>query len=129
MISAHYFFLGRTTAGIIVLFSVLRFITCYFTIDKKFMYLFLTLNTIALIFTYKDAYDLIVYVGVGTIIIGNFQNNDKNMRKIMMIGTSLVIVYNVIVFSPMGVLAESLFLTSNIIGYYRHYIRKKLRKK
>jgi hypothetical protein len=46
------------------------------------------------------------------------------MRKQMMMGTSLVIFYNVFIFSPMGIIAESVFLIGNITGYYRHYIRK-----
>lgn len=128
LISAHYFLLSRVAAGIIVFFSVLRFITCYFTTDKKYLYIFILLNTLALIFTYKDAYDLIVYMGIVIFIIGNFQKDNKRMRKIMMVGTSLVIIYNLLIFSPMGIIAESSFLLSNLIGYYRHYIRKKKRK-
>ena len=47
------------------------------------------------------------------------------MRKLMMAGTSLAIIYNIIIFSPMGAIVEGSFLASNIIGYYRYYIRKK----
>lgn len=45
------------------------------------------------------------------------------MRKLMMVGTSIVIVYNAIIFSPMGVITEGTFLISGIIWYYRHYIK------
>ncbi len=123
LISAHYFLLGKITAGIIVFFSVLRFITCMFTTDKKYLIIFLILNTFALIFTYTEIYDFIIYIGLFIFIIGNFQKDDKLMRKQMMIGTSLLIIYNAVIFSPMGIIAESAFLLGNIVGYYRLYIK------
>ncbi|MCK5412888.1 MAG: YgjV family protein [Candidatus Pacebacteria bacterium] len=124
LISAHYFLLNKTAAGIIVFFSVLRFITCYFTTKKKYLIIFLILNTIALFATYKEIYDIIIYIGLFIFIIGNFQEDNRKMRKIMMLGTSIIILYNFIIFSPMGVIAEGSFLLSNFIGYYRFYLKK-----
>ncbi|MBR9706161.1 YgjV family protein [Candidatus Pacearchaeota archaeon] len=129
LISAHYFLLGKITAGIIVFFSALRFITCMFTTNKKYLVIFLVLNTLTLIFTYTEIYDFLIYIGLFIFIIGNFQKNDKLMRKQMMIGTSLIILYNLVIFSPMGIIAESSFLIGNFVGYYRHYIKKTSKKK
>jgi len=123
LISAHYFLLGKIAAGVIVSISVLRFITCYFTTNKKYLFIFIALNTISLFFTYKNPTDLIIYIGLIIFIIGNFQENNKLMRKLMMGGTSIIVLYNAIIFSPMGVIAEGSFLLSNFIGYYRHYVR------
>ena len=125
LISAHYFLLNKIAAGVIVFISVLRFITCYFTTNKKFLFIFIGLNTISLFFTYTEIYDLIIYLGLIVFIIGNFQKNNKLMRKLMMVGTSIIIIYNLIIFTPMGIIAESSFLISNFIGYYRHYIKNK----
>lgn len=124
LISTHYFFLGKMAAGVIVSISVLRFITCYFTTNKKYLYIFILLNTISLFFTYTEIYDLVIYTGLIIFIIGNFQKDNRLMRKLMMVGTSIIILYNIIIFSPMGIIAEGTFLISNFIGYYRHYIRK-----
>ena len=124
LISGHYLLLGKITAGCMVFVSVLRFATCYFTTSKKYLFIFLALNTIIVFITFSEWYDLIIYVGLTIFIIGNFQKNDKLMRKQMMTGTSLIIVYNTLIFSPMGAIAESIFLIGNITGYYRHYIRK-----
>lgn len=129
LISTHYFLLEKITAGIIVFFSVLRFITCMFTTNKKYLILFLILNTLALIFTYSEIYDLAIYIAISVFIVGNFQKSDKRMRKTMMAGTSLAVLYNAIIMSPMGVIAEGSFLIGNFTGYYRHYIRKRSRKK
>ncbi len=121
LISAHYFLLNKVAAGVIVFISVLRFITCYFTTNKKYLFVFIALNTLSLFFTFKDITDLIIYIGLLIFITGNFQKDNRLMRKLMMGGTSIIILYNVIIFSPMGVVGEGLFLISNFIGYYRHY--------
>lgn len=125
LISAHYFLLNKIAAGVIVFISILRFITCYFTTNKKFLFIFIGLNTISLFFTYTEIFDLIIYLGLIVFIIGNFQENNRLMRKLMMVGTSIIIIYNLIIFTPMGIIAESSFLISNFIGYYRHYIKNK----
>lgn len=124
LISTHYFLLNKITAGVIVCISVFRFITCYYTTDKKYMYLFIGLTLTSLIFTYTEIFDLIITVGLIIFIIGNFQKNNKLMRKLMMVGTSIIVIYNIIIFSPMGFIGEGIFLISNFIGYYRHYIKK-----
>ncbi|MDD2515852.1 MAG: YgjV family protein [Candidatus Gracilibacteria bacterium] len=125
LISTHYFLLSKATAGFIVLISVFRFIACYFTTDKRVLILFLILNTLALVLNYKEISDFIIYIGLFVFIIGNFIADNKLMRKVMMIGTSIIIVYNTIIFSPMGAVMEGSFLLSNFIGYYRHYIKVK----
>lgn len=125
LISAHFFLLHKTAAGVIVFLSVLRFITCYFTTNKKYLYIFIVLNTVALFFTYQEIYDVVIYVGIVLMIIGNFQANNKFMRQIMMLGTATIMLYNLIIFSPVGFITEGSFLLSNFIGYYRYYVRKK----
>ena len=124
LISTHYFLLDKTTAWIIVFISVLRFIACYFTTDKKYLYIFLILNTAALIFSYTEISDLIIYIGLFIFIIWNFQTNDKKMRLMMMLWTAIVMSYNIVVFSPMWTIAEWAFLVSHMLGYYRYYLKK-----
>ncbi len=125
LISLHYFFLGLLTAGALVLISVLRFIVCYFTTDKRWLILFIILPTISFYFTYNNLYDIIIYTGLIIFIIGNFQENDKLMRQLMMFGTGIVTIYNIIVFSPMGIIGEGTFFLSGVIAYYRYYIKKR----
>lgn len=124
LISIHYFLLSKVVAGIIILVSVIRYITCYYTTDKKFLYLFLSINTAIFIITYAEIYDTVIYLALLFITVGVFQKNNKWLRKLMMVGTSMLVVYNLIIFSPMAVIVEGSFLASNFIGYYRHYLRK-----
>ena len=124
LISAHYFLLSQLTAGILVFFSALRLSTAYISTNKKFLYGFIALNTLTLLLTYSAVLDIIFYVGSILIIIGNFQTNTKYLRLIMMAGTILIIIYNGLIFTPVGIILETVFLISNIIGYYRHHLRK-----
>lgn len=123
LISTHYFLLGKTAAGLIVFISAIRFIVSYFKPNKKYLFIFIGLNTLSLLFTYRALADLIIYAGSVIFITGNFRANDKLMRRIMMIGTSIFIVYNIIIFSPMAAVMETSFLISNFLGYYRHYVK------
>ena len=43
----------------------------------------------------------------------------------MLIGTSLWIVHNFLAGSPGAVLMEAIFISSNLVGYFRFYIRPK----
>jgi len=128
LISIHLFLLGKTTTWLIVLLSVFRFIVCMFSTNKRYLLIFILLNTIALIYTFTEIYDLILYTWLTIFIIGNFQKNEKIMRKIMMTGTTTTIMYYIVIFSPMAIIAESIFLLSAIIGYYRYYIKKEVEK-
>src|SRR3989344_2314459 len=44
-------------------------------------------------------------------------------EKVMMVGTTVWIIHNALVGSPGAVIVEASFLTGNIVGYYRHYMR------
>jgi hypothetical protein len=124
LISSHYFLLGQMASGVIVCFSIARFVVSYFSTNKKWLLLFIGLNAVSLVRTYTGMLDLLFFLGVSVFIIGNFQNDNKLMRKLMMCGTATIVFYNILIPSPMGALNEAIFLTSNFIGYWRFYIRK-----
>ena len=128
-IASHYFLLDQLSAGIMVCFSVVRFIAAYFSTDKRRLRLFIGINTISLFFTYQAPLDLLFYAWLTIFIIGNFQKDNKLMRKMMMCGTSLIVLYNILIPSPMGALNEAIFLVSNFIGYRRFYIRNQQKNK
>ena len=46
----------------------------------------------------------------------------------MLAGTTIWIVHNYLAGSPGAVLMEALFISSNLIGYFRFYIRPKGQK-
>jgi hypothetical protein len=124
LFATHLFLLDQLASGVMVCFSILRCIVAYFSVNKKRLFFFIGLNTISLFFTYSAPIDLIFYVGLTIFIIGNFQADNKLMRKLMMLGIFIALVYNILIPSPMGALDEAILLTSTFIGYRKFYIRK-----
>ncbi len=124
-IAIHYILLDRYLAATLLGIGVIRFIIAYYRTDIYWMYIFISLYLFATLFLYKDAYDLIVLLGMSLSTIASFQSHDKPLRQIMMSATSCSILYNTLIFSPVGVLLEVVFLMSNFVWYWRHYIVKK----
>ena len=120
-VSLQYFLLNKKAAAILMLLSSLRFAIYYLTKNKNYLYLFIATNTISLFFTYKEMYDVIIYSSSVIFIIGMLQKEDALMREIMGISMTLAIVYNILIFSPMGVVAETSILISNLVGYYKYH--------
>lgn len=124
-IGLHYLLLERYAAAIIIGVWIIRFFISYHRTDRYLIYVFSTLFTIITFTFYKDIYDVIILIWMTFVTIWVFQKDDKYLRQFMMCGTSCIILYNFLIFSPMWVLLESIFLWSNIVGYYRHYLKKK----
>jgi hypothetical protein len=124
LISSHYFLLGKVTASVLTTISLLRFSIAYFSTKKIWMFLLLSLTLLSFIFTYTKPISFIVLLGAILMTVGAFQEKDQNLRRIMMIGATLIIIYDSLIFSPMAILLGITFLISNLIGYYRFYVRK-----
>jgi len=123
-IALHYFFLGRYVAAGIVCLGIIRFFIAYHSIWEYWKYIFIALFSLTTIVFYKDYYDIFILVAMSLSTIASFRKDDHSLRLFMMWGTVTTIGYNFLIFSPVGVLLEAIFLGSNLVGYYRHYIRK-----
>ena len=121
----HYLLLDRYTAAVIMAIGIVRYLVCFRYTQKYWKYIFIAGYIIATIIFYKDVYDLIFLVGMSLSTFAAFEIDDKSLRHYMMSATSFSILYNFLIFSPMWVLLEGLFLWSNFIWYYRHYLKKK----
>jgi len=122
-IALHYFLLERYLAAGLLCIGIIRFYISYHSTWKYWKYIFIVIFTISTAIFYKDVYDIIIYFAFVLITWGVFQKDDKKLRLFLMWGTSSVILYNFLIFSPVWVILESIFLMSNIVGYYRYYIR------
>ncbi len=124
-VAVHLFLLGENTAGLLITLAAIRFFVCIFSTDTKIMYGFLFLATLVFFYNYKAPTDILALFCNYLFTIAGFQKSDKHLRQVMMCGTSCWIVFNILIFSPAAVFLESVFLTSNFVGYYRFYIKKK----
>lgn len=123
LIATHLWLLGETMGALLVALAALRFTTNIFTTDKHLMWLFLFTGAGITLWQYQVPVDILAFVATIFFTLAGFRKTDKALRLTMMGGTSIWIIYNLLIFSPAAVILESIFLTSNFIGYYRYYIR------
>jgi len=122
-ITIHYILLWRIAAATVLWLSILRFFIAYKSTSKYWIYIFILAFILSTLLLFKDSYDFILLLASSLITIAAFQKNDLYLRIWMMVGTTIFISYNLLIWSPIWVLLESVFLWSNFIWYYRHYIK------
>lgn len=118
---AHFLLLERHTPAVLCFVAACRIVVAYYSTDKRFIYLFLSLVTLTAIFTYDGFLTILAVLGSGISTIATFQAKDKKLRQIKAIATIFWIIHNSLVPTPMGVVIEAAFLMSNLFGYYRFY--------
>lgn len=88
---------------------------------------FYVLFTIAIsFFSYQGSLTILSCLGSSFQTIAAFKKNDKQLRELMIVGTSFWLIHNYLSGSPIAVLMEIIFISINIAGYYRYYIKKQL---
>jgi len=125
LLSAHFFLLDQPTAGIVVAISSVRFFTSTFTVRGEFMYLFLALVLLGGIFTfdgYEDTLSLTASL-IGTVVA--FRAGEKMLRRAMVFTTTLFIIHNIWIWTPVGIVIEVFFLGSNLLSQWRFYPNEK----
>jgi hypothetical protein len=118
--AAHFFVLGRNEAGMLIAVTALRFLVSSFTTDTRLMYLFLALSIGGFALTYSSpvGYLALTATLIGT--YGSFHGSEKAVRYTMMVTEVLWATHNLIIWSPVAVIMEVLFFSSNLIGLLRH---------
>ena len=125
-IALQYVFLERYVWAALVAIGFIRYLVSYYY-PKPFLIPFFVFGFWILTWVFwKDYYDILPFLSASTNTIGAFQKNDKYLRIIMLFGSPLLILYYFLIVSPVWILLELMFLGSNLIGYYRYYIRKKV---
>ena len=123
-IGIHYYLLERYLPAFIAIPVIIRFFIWYYSTNRYWMPLFIAIFIGSTIFLYKDIYDLLVLTAAIFATFWSFQTWDKNLRLYMMWATVCFLIYNIAVFSPVGIIWDISFLWSNLVGYYRYYIKK-----
>lgn len=125
-----YALLGGTVALVLNLVSIVRNI-CYYHSDKKILsgkavpvVLALIMGVLS-IFTWEGAYSAFFVVGLmlNTLAMGYF--NPQNLRKSILLTSSLILVYNLFIPSIGGAINEVVAITSSVIGLIRYHQAQK----
>lgn len=125
LISAHFMLLGHWTAAGLALLATARFATSIFSTSKRIMVLFIIGTLVVALITYSGLLSLLGCTATLFTTVASFSKKDKFLRQLMLIGTAIWIVHNVLAGSPGAVVLESLFISSNLVGYFRFYIKPK----
>lgn len=123
LISLHFICLGHWTAACLGMVAATRFFVSLFSTSRVVMVFFLAAAVAAAVFTYDG---ILSVLGCGGSLFGtvaSFSKDDKLLRQLMLIGTCLWLVHNILAGSPGAVLMEIVFISSNMVGYFRYYIR------
>jgi hypothetical protein len=122
LIFSHFILLEQWTAAGLMAIATIRYFISIFTTSKRIMLFFIFLSFVVTLFTYIGSVSLLAFAGSTFQTVASFNKNDKKLRQLMIIGTSFWLLHNFIVNSPAAVIMEALFISSNIIGYYRFYL-------
>ena len=122
-ISLHFMCLGHWTAAFLGIVAIARFSISIFSTSKIFLWIFITTTVIVSIFTYDGLLSILGCTGSLFGTVASFCKTDKLLRQLMFIGTIFWIIHNSIAASPGAVIMEIIFISSNVIGYYRYYIK------
>ena len=93
------------------------------TAIDSLLYLFLSLVIANAILSYTGLLTLLATAGALITTTAAFLSTDRQFREYMMIGTVVWIAHNALAGSPGAVVLEIFFLGSNLVGYYRYYLR------
>jgi len=118
--AAHFFFLGKVEAGVLVTITGVRFLVSSYTTDQRLMYLFMALSLTGFAFTYEEPVSFLALASVLIGTWGSFRKDETQVRVTMMSTEIIWVIHNIIVWSPVAVAMEVFFFISNLTGLIRH---------
>lgn len=124
LIATHFALLGHWTAMGLGLLATVRFIASYLTTSKKVMAFFIAASVLIAALTFHGVLSVLSCLGSVFGTIGSFCKDDKQLRQVLLVATSLWLLHNWLAGTPTAVLMEALFISSNLLGYYRYYYRR-----
>lgn len=124
-ISCHFMLLGHWTAALLGLLATTRYTSSIFTTSKKVMWIFLIITFFISVFSYAGLLSVLGGTATCATTVAAFSKDDKFLRQLMLTGTIIWIFHNYLAGSPGAVLMEAIFISSNLVGYFRYYIRPK----
>jgi hypothetical protein len=125
LMAAHFYLIDAHTAALAFMISALRFTTSVFTRSIKAMFLFMLLIVGATIYSYAGLLSLMIASSSLISTWAAFRASDRRFREVLMLCASILIVHNILAGTPAAVVLELFFVASNLLAYYRFYLRDK----
>ncbi len=74
--------------------------------------------------SYAGYLSLIACAGSLLMAAGSFASSQKRLRQLFIAGSGTWLLHNIIALTPMGISLELLFISSNLIAYYRYELQR-----
>ena len=129
VMTVHYFMLGATSALVLNVVVILRNVAYYFR-DRKpfsgwtFPVLFALVITGLGALSWQGYYSLFIMVGLAVNTFCLALPNPQDVRRSVVLTSSTILIYHVIVFSIGGMFNEIVGVISALIGLYRYRTKK-----
>ncbi|CAM2823833.1 YgjV family protein [Vibrio mytili] len=123
LISSHFILLEKWTAASLMIIATIRYLTSVFSTSSKLKYLFYSASVLSTVVTYAGLVSILSCFASLFQTAAAFNKDDRRLRELMIVGTTLWLIHNYVVGSPTAVLMEVLFISSNLVGYYRYYYK------
>ncbi|UPR53942.1 YgjV family protein [Vibrio cyclitrophicus] len=123
LIAAHFALLNEWTAACLLVIGACRYLAGIFISNPKIKWLFYFVTLLGTVLTFSGLTSILSCTASLLHTKASFSSNDKLMRWLMVIGTGVWGVHDVIVGSPVAVLIDVLFIASSVIGFYRIHVR------
>ncbi|WP_282064287.1 YgjV family protein [Vibrio rotiferianus] len=123
LIAVHFALLTEWTAACLLVIGACRYLAGIFISNPKIKWLFYFVTLLGTVFTFSGLTSILSCTASLLHTKASFSSNDKLMRWLMVIGTGVWGVHDVIVGSPVAVLIDVLFIASSVIGYYRIHVK------
>ena len=124
LMGVHFYLVEAYTASALGFIAALRFLTAMFTTSRWLLALFLGLVLGNAVLSFDGLVSVLATTGALITTTASFLASDKRFRELMVVGTAVWIVHNALAGSPGAVALEIFFMGSNMVGYYRFYLRR-----
>ncbi len=125
LISAHFFLLETYTAGWLFAIGVFRLMVSLKWRNRWTLAPFLLFIIGFSAYTYDGYLSIVACTGGLLMTLGSFANSMRSLRLFYIAGSSTWLIHNFLAWTPVGILMEFVFLTSNLVGYYRFFIKNR----
>ncbi len=120
----HFWLLEQPTAAFIFWFSTLRFAVAIYWKSQWLAVISLAVSAFITAYTYIGLLSIIGFIGTVFMTTGSFSKNDLVLRSLMAVGSFTWLIHNALLGSPVGIALETMFVSSCLLGIYRHHYKQ-----
>lgn len=118
---AHFILLERPGPAALMFLIGIRYLVAMRTTNRKVFVFFLLITCATFAATAQTPVSLLALGGALLGTIGSFQPQGRTVRLYFMGGNIAWLSHNILAWTPVGIVMEIAFLTSSIVGFWRHY--------